>query len=305
MPWQTVNDYGEGGWKSTPDARGLSRHYCEELERGAILSFPVPPFRLPAEDVKFLLGLKPADSRLHKNISYRPESDVLRGFAEDGNESRVHDIMRRYAAEVKRFVEQFLQPYSGRLQMDYASFRPLEEEGRDLSLHKRNDLLHVDAFPTRPTGGARILRIFTNINPVAPRVWNTTDSFDKLARQFAMDAGLGKIASGPAGFARFVKRLGNAFGARNSRRSAYDRFMLRFHNYLKENHEFQTGCEKVRIEFAPGATWIAFTDAVAHAVLSGQFALEQTYIIPREALVMPEKAPVSVLEKICGANLAN
>jgi len=63
------------------------------------------------------------------------------------------------------------------MKLDFASFRPLEEQGRDLSLHKRNDLLHVDAFPSRPTHGGRILRVFANINPSVGRVWNVGEPF--------------------------------------------------------------------------------------------------------------------------------
>ena len=93
----------------------------------------------------------------------------------------MHEIMRKYATEVREFVDAFLAPYAGHLQMDYASFRPLEEKGRDLSLHKRNDLLHVDAFPSRPTRGARILRVFTNVNPLKDRVWVVAQRFPELA----------------------------------------------------------------------------------------------------------------------------
>jgi hypothetical protein len=39
-------------------------------------------------------------------------------------------------------------------------------------------------------------------------------------------------------------------------------------------------------------------------VLSGQYALEQTLIIPLQAMVAPEKAPIRVLEKIAGMPLA-
>jgi len=43
---------------------------------------------------------------------------------------------------------------------------------------------------------------------------------------------------------------------------------------------------------------------VAHAVLSGRYALEQTFIIGLHGLVTPEKAPIRVLEKIAGSPLA-
>src|SRR5437764_4867581 len=46
---------------------------------------------------------------------------------------------------------------------------------RQLAQKSRNDLIHVDAFPTRPTNGNRILRVFSNISPDIPRVWVTTE----------------------------------------------------------------------------------------------------------------------------------
>jgi len=80
--------------------------------------------------------------------------------------------------------------------------------------------------------------------------------------------------------------------------------MLRFHDYMKERQDFQEGCRKIRIEFPPGSTWICYTDSVPHAVLSGRFALEQTFIIPLSSLVIPEQAPIRVLEKLAGKPLA-
>ncbi|MGI8906856.1 MAG: Kdo hydroxylase family protein [Candidatus Sumerlaeaceae bacterium] len=43
---------------------------------------------------------------------------------------------------------------------------------------------------------------------------------------------------------------------------------------------------------------------VPHAVMSGRCALEQTFIISKEALVLPELAPIRILEKMSGAQLA-
>src|SRR5438309_11131127 len=195
MSWLEINDYTANGWANGTDVPSRSRHYCAELEEGQILFFRQPPFILPENDRNFLVSQKPSDSRLHKNISYRPGKDVLRGFADgEENQQRVHRIMRDYSTEVTQFVSNLLAPYSGPLAMDLASLRPLEEEGRDLPLHKKNDLLHVDAFPSRPTRGGRILRVFTNIHPVRPRVWQTTDRFDVLVRNYGRQAGLQKIA---------------------------------------------------------------------------------------------------------------
>lgn len=74
--------------------------------------------------------------------------------------------------------------------------------------------------------------------------------------------------------------------------------MLRFHHFLKANGDFQSTTPRARWEFPPLSTWLVFTDAVSHAVLSGQFALEQTLIVPVRSLVLAEKAPVRVLERL-------
>ena len=81
--------------------------------------------------------------------------------------------------------------------------------------------------------------------------------------------------------------------------------MLGFHDYLKQNQEYQENCTKYRFEFPPDSTWLVFTDVVPHSVLSGQYALEQTLIISRDTLALPEKAPVSILEALTKTRLTN
>jgi hypothetical protein len=301
-----IDDYQfPDGWSKTVDAAARSRQCCEQLEDGRVLCFDRLPFLLLQEDQDFLLSQRQSGSRLHKNVSYRPAQDVLRGAAGGpADTASLHDIMRKYSAAVTRFLTRLLAPYAADMALDYASFRPEEERGRDLPVHKRNDLLHFDAFPTRPMNGRRILRCFTNINPAAPRVWNTTDGFAALAEKYAAEAGLAGIAArGGAPSHPLVSSVKKMFGFKAAGRSAYDRFMLRFHDYLKENSAFQQDCPKVRLEFQPGWTWICYTDSVPHAVLSGRYALEQTFIIPLPSMVTPDKAPVRVLEKLAGKSL--
>src|SRR6516165_10831653 len=124
MAWVEVHDYNANGWERNLSPADQARVYCSELEKGGILFFSNPPFAFPTEDWRFLVSLKPADSRLHKNISYRPETRVLRGFEESESRDRVDRIMREYSERVREFVSDFLAPYAGRVQMDYASFRP-------------------------------------------------------------------------------------------------------------------------------------------------------------------------------------
>lgn len=294
------------GWGNATDPADRARRCCERLEAGDILSFRELPFSLPEEDQRFLLELRWGGSAIHKNISYRPSRDLMRGFEGDAAvRASLHRIVKTYSAQVVEFARRFLIPYADRWSLDFTSFRPVEEAGRSLPLHKRNDLLHVDAFPSRPTRGGRILRIFTNLNPTKSRVWLTSNRFPELARTYARRAGLEEFAAGPSAVARLAEPLRRSLHLPGAGRSAYDRFMLRFHDYMKENDELQTRSEKLRLEFAPLTTWLVFTDGVPHAVLSGQFALEQTFIIPTSALVAPQWAPIRVLESLCGRSLDN
>ena len=304
-----VNDFqAEGGWESSPAAAVRARWCCEQLEEGRILFFEALPFDFPLEDREFLVSQRLGDSRFHKNISYRPKQDALRGFAprEAGAAERMREAMRRYSQRTIQFLSRLLTPYASSWAADYASFRPEAEQERKLPLRKRNDLLHVDAFPSRPTRGGRILRCFTNINPKEERVWQTTEPFAELARKHARAAGLAKVAAGRDwGWAGTFRALGRALGFGTKGQSPYDRFMLGFHDRLKENAAFQAECPKIRLAFPPGSTWVVFTDSVPHAVLSGQYAVEQTLIVPVAALLRPEKSPLRVLESLAGGKLSD
>ncbi|HKD81902.1 MAG TPA: Kdo hydroxylase family protein [Candidatus Angelobacter sp.] len=266
--------------------------HCDQLERGKVLFFSRVPFEFPDADREFLLSQKQTGSRFHKNISYRPARDLLKGVDENSpDRERMNAIMRNFSRSVTAFIAEFLAPYAKKMTLDFASFRPLEEKGRDLSLHKRNDLLHVDAFPSRPTRGARILRVFANINPSAGRVWNVGEPFHEFLPKLKQV----KRISGSGGLSRTFSHLARKIGLAPNR-SPYDEYMLYLHDWLKENSDFQKNSPKQELVFPPGSSWMVYTDGVPHAAMSGQYALEQTFIIPREALVTPQVAPCQVLE---------
>ena len=289
-----------------------AREWCARLEGGEILYFPETPVPIPPDDLAFLLGQQQTDSSLHKNIAYKPargaNPDKLSGVdtktADAAAVARLQGIMRAYSQHVVEFLTGFLSPYQRKWRLDYASFRPQEEQGRDLALRKRNDLLHTDAFPTRPTYGARILRFFNNIHPTRTRDWIVSDPFAKVVREFVPQ----EIAPAPDNtMSRAAKGLGRAVGLGAAipsiKRSPYDEFMMRFHNFLKENARFQAECAKYPWQFPAGSSWMVYTDTVPHAVLAGQYALEQTLLVEPDALVAPETSPLKVLERIAGTAL--
>lgn len=284
-----------------------SQWLCRQLEQGNILLLPNTPFIPTEEECAFLRAQKQTDQASHKNIAYKPHLHKVTGAdtSDAENAEKMRTILSHYSEGALACLSRLFPDYARLWRVDYASFRPVEEQGRKLAVRHRNDLMHLDAFPTRPTHGGRILRAFTNIHPSRERVWGTADPFEELAKQYAVDAGLNQVASPMASLWRKVSLAGRLVGLRVPNRSAYDDFMLRFHHYLKTNEEFQKNGQRHTAAFPPGSTWISFTDLVAHKALSGQYALEQTCIVPYQAMLQPELAPVSVLQRIAGRQLVS
>ena len=280
--------------------------YATELEAGNILFFPTTPFQFPKAEIDFLLHQRQSASSMRKNIAYKPDMDRISNHdaSDPVAAERMREILRNYSARVTAFLSTLLVPYANAWKHDYASFRPFQEKGRPLRVRARNDLLHVDSFPTRPMHGARILRFFTNINPTESRRWMTTLPFGELAQKFGGPQGVPFPRSTELGFRAGLYRMFKKL-TKQPIRSPYDVFMLNLHNFLKENGQFQEQCPKDHWEFPPGSCWAVFTDMVSHAALSGQYALEQTFIIPKRALLRPELAPVSILERLAQRNMVD
>jgi hypothetical protein len=284
-----------------------SQDYRSVLERGDILFFPGGGFEIPAEVRTALMGAAQDARSFHKNIAYKTSIDAVSGLVDRGESERIRDAMRIYSRLTLDFMKRILPDYARGWKVDYASFRSIEERGRELPLTKRNDLLHVDAFPTRPVFGNLILRCFTNVNPAQPREWLTSDPFLNLAGREALNAGLAGYAEAAGSslprLRRWAVRILRKAGIPLVDRSPYDAFMLHFHDWLKRNADYQRTCRKYRFDLPPGSTWLVFTDVVPHAVLSGRLALEQTVIVSRSNLADPSLAPSSILERLAGRTL--
>ncbi len=127
-------------WSPSSDsAAGFSaENWCRKLEEGNILFFPETPIQLTGEDLHFLRTLEQTSSGLHKNLAYKPVVDRVSGADVKGADSaaaeRLHRILREYSQHVTAFLSDFLSPYQSRWRLDYGSFRPQEEQGRNLPI---------------------------------------------------------------------------------------------------------------------------------------------------------------------------
>lgn len=264
---------------------------------------------LETGDLLFLPGLRfavePAEARLFtpailgssKNASYDPAEGRLGGTSAAGQDAdTLRRFIHRFSESAASLVAALLPAYRGRIARGRASFRPAEIAGRATTWRKDDTRLHVDSFPATPSGGRRILRVFSNVNPEGrARAWRIGDDFDAVAQRFAPQLrvplpGMGHLLA----LVRVTK----------TPRSAYDALMLQLHDCMKADDAFQRESPQSQIDLPAGSTWLAFTDQVSHAATSGQYQLEQTFLVPVEAMVEPDRSPLRILERLKGRALA-
>jgi hypothetical protein len=278
-------------WRPTlaPDAQ---RAAAQSLEGGSVLVLPRLGFALAQGEERFL-SAEWSDGRA-KNISLEgTKLKGARGTASD--QGALAAMIGRFAADAAALVTALFPRYAPFVTRARTSYRPQPAVGRDMSWRKDDSRLHVDAFPSRPNGGERILRVFSNVSRTEDRVWRVGESFEAMARTFLPRIRRQWPLEAAALSALFVTK---------GRRSEYDHLMLGLHDRAKEDLVYQRGCAQEIARFAPGTTWICFSDQVMHAAVSGQFMLEQTIHLPVSALYDANRSPLATLERLTGRALA-
>jgi hypothetical protein len=265
-----------------------------EVERGKVLYFPNLSFPIEGGEVA-LLDPALADPK-RKNISLDERGGALHGVLGDRvMQSAVRALIARYQARARSLVDGLFPEYIDQLRAAPTSLRLHRVETRQTSWRKDDSRLHVDAFPSRPNYGERILRVFSNVNPGGePRVWRVGEPFEDMARRF-----LPTIRAQVPGSAW----LQHLLHITKTRRSAYDHIMLGLHDGMKADLNYQQVCPQVTMPFPSGSTWVCFSDQTSHAVMSGQFMLEQTFFLPVKGMVRPDCAPLGILERLTGRAL--
>jgi 3-deoxy-D-manno-octulosonic acid hydroxylase-like protein len=281
-------------WGGPVELPNVEKSAVSVLEAGRVLFLPLLPFETDAGERPLFT---PSALGGSKNVSYDPATGRVSGTTLTGRDAEaLAALMRRFHLAAHGLVSALLPAYAGRLQPARASFRPAEIAGRASSWRQDDTRLHVDSFPATPTGGRRILRLFTNVNPSGrSRSWRVGDRFEAVAGRFVARLTMPLPGSGRA---LALLRLTKA------PRTPYDALMLKLHDAMKADEAFQRESPQEAIEFPAGSTWIAFTDEVSHAATAGQHQLEQTFLLPVDAMLDESRSPLRALERIKGRRLA-
>ena len=286
-PHDVLRSFDDHDW-----AAGSATHLEHLVEGGHVLHFPALAFVLRPGEERFL---DPAwsDGRA-KNISLR--AGTLRGARGDAAAlAELAALIARYAEQAQALVERLFPQYRGRLRAGNASLRPFDVEGRPSSWRKDDARLHVDAFPSNPMAGVRLLRVFHNLNRDGrPRTWRVGEPFADLVERMAP-----RLRAPWPGSAALLRAL----RVTKSPRTPYDHMMLQLHDLAKADLDYQRNAPQAAVDFAPGTTWIVFSDQVSHAVMRGQHMMEQTFYLDPVDQLVPDTSPLHVLERVLGRPL--
>jgi len=192
-----------------------------------------------------------------------------------------------------------------------SSLRVFEENSRGIPIRSRSDRIHLDAGTYGAARGDLILRFLTNLDD-KERVWRCKGTVSDLVETFGEAAGLhrgdellrdsllNRMGSG------MVRGLSKVFPTMATlERSAYDQAMRHMHNYMKESEEFHQDPEgMVEIRFKPKSCWLVFADMAGHSCLSGEFAMINTFMVPRENFRHQEFSPWEVLSRYAAGKSA-
>jgi hypothetical protein len=263
------------------------------LEAGKVLYFPRLTFTLSAAERRFLTPTV-RDPKA-RNISLDAQGRLKGALGDSGAQAELGVMVGRFRAQAQTLIDAILPRYSGVLRLAPTSFRPTQVESRSQSWRADDRRLHVDAFPSRPNYGERILRVFANLNPDGlPRVWRVGEPFEQVAQRFLPRA---------KPYAAWQARVLNALHVTKSLRSEYDHLMLQLHDGMKSDLDYQRSAPQVTMPFPAGSVWVCFSDQTSHAVMSGQYMMEQTLHLPVERQYDPDASPLAILRRLAGRKL--
>ena len=279
----------QSSWSDGP----LTPEAIAALESGGVLFFPKLPFILAPSEYR-LLTPEVRDPKV-RNISLGSNHRLKGALGDAATLAAIESMIARFRTQASNLIDQLLPHYRPALRPAPTSYRPAKVETRSQSWRADDRRLHVDAFPSRPNYGERILRVFSNINPEGvPRVWRVGEPFEAVARHFL---------PGSKAYSKWQAKILQATRVTKRFRSEYDHLMLQLHDGMKRDLDYQQDARQVTMAFPPGSTWICFSDQASHAVMSGQYMLEQTLHLKPQEQYDPHASPLAILARLTGRSL--
>jgi hypothetical protein len=286
---QQIIEIDNRSWQ--PEA--VNPGWITALEAGKVLYFPQLAFTLLPQERRFLTPT--ARDPKARNISLDAKGNLKGAAGDAAAQTDMAAMVGRFRSQAKTLIDTILPRYRSSLRLAPTSYRPMQVETRSQSWRADDRRLHVDAFPSRPNYGERILRVFANLNPDGlPRVWRVGEPFEQVASRFLPRT---------KPYSRWQAHLLKTLHVTKALRSEYDHLMLQLHDSMKSDLDYQKNAGQVTMPFVAGAVWVCFSDQASHAVMSGQYMMEQTLHLPVDQQYDPAASPLAILSRLTGRKL--
>jgi hypothetical protein len=263
------------------------------LEAGKVLYFPnFAQHGFAPQKEELALFREDIRDPKTRNISLSAGGDLKGVAGDDATKALMAGMIGRFRAEAEGLLANLVPRYGEHLRRGATSFRPAVVQNREQSWRADDRRMHVDAFPSRPNYGERLLRVFTNVNLEGePRVWRVGEPFEDVARRF-----LPKVKP----YSAWQAKVLNALHVTKSLRSEYDHIMLQLHDAMKSDLDYQKNAPQVTFDFPPGCAWVCFSDQTSHAVMAGQYMMEHTLQLSPMHQYDKEASPLAILTRMQG-----
>jgi hypothetical protein len=263
------------------------------LEAGKVLYFPnFGQHAFAPQKEELALFREDIRDPKTRNISLSASGDLKGVVGDDATKALMAGMIGRFRAEAEGLLANLVPRYGEHLRRGATSFRPAVVQNRVQSWRADDRRMHVDAFPSRPNYGERLLRVFTNVNQDGePRVWRVGEPFEDVARRF-----LPKVKP----YSAWQAKVLNALHVTKSLRSEYDHIMLQLHDAMKSDLDYQKNAPQVTFGFPPGCAWVCFSDQTSHAVMAGQYMMEHTLQLSPMHQYDKEASPLAILTRMQG-----
>lgn len=258
--------------KESFNSDNKKRLLCQELEEGNILLFS------------------------NEMIGF--DKDIFSSLRDIKNDKNLTaESLKKYSQNVLNFLSKLLTCYTNDISLSYTRFLPSQETKKA----KIDNLLNIDIFNKKELLGNRVLCFCSNIDTKNTINYVTSENFESIVKKYTQSNDLTVPSIRTTSIYKKVenkmKKAIKSIGISVNINSPYDNFMMKLQHFLKNNEKFQKEAKKNKCEFLPNTSWVFFSDAIAHSTIEGQNLLQQSLVVSKNALVNPEKSPLSVLER--------
>ena len=275
----------------------LGHSDVQRLEMGAPILLPAhfSHPRIPA-DLRAVVEKWPVHGWGRKHPSWsiltkQVHPNPLRPYT---GQSDFIDILQAFQQAAEDAILRMVPAWRGALTPDRVSWRPLELSTRRVRWNARDDLFHIDHFPTRPTGGRRIVRFFFNACDGEDIVWSSTSPLKKLIED-GKAFGQPQVFQDMAGLRRQAVRNQPWWSGFQRQTGLHDAVVKLVHDHLKRDETFQEETVRKLRCFTPGSAWFALTDSCCHALLRGRWLVDITWFLEPDACQFPDLLPTNLL----------